>query len=240
MRFCRPNPRAASIGAACLLLSFGALCLQGCKPSEEPKETSASERLYAELDARFPEGRPGVTPAAKRMEDPDYRQALREATEARVSAANEVARAQEEITRFRAAYAKGMTSPEGVGPTDEALDAALVDHAHYQKLLADAKAAQAKAEEQQVAARETIRERMRREQTEYDTLKAKADAVAKAEGKPIRVREAVASTSTPAAPAVAPVSKTPAEASAPVSSTSVPTAKELAEQLNKPLVETAK
>lgn len=236
MRFYQPLPHAASIPAVCVLLCLGALCLQGCGPDDASSKKSESERLYAELDERFPEGRPGVTSGAKRMEDADYLKNLEASGSERVRLANEVAAAEQEVRRFRTAFAQGMKTPEGALPDDAALDAALANHAHYQKLLADLNAAQAKSTEQQKRVRATIRERMFREQKEYDTLKAQADAAAKAEGQLVRVAQ---SSATPAPqPKAAPAAAKAVTAEQPTSPT--PTAKDLAEQLNKPLVETAK
>lgn len=231
MRFCRTLPHAASVPAVCVLLCLGALNFQGCKPSEEPPKETASDRLYTKLDERFPEGRPGVTDTATRMEDPEYRKNLQSAATVQQALSDDLAQKQKAVARFREAYAKGMTKPDGSKPDDAALDAALVNHAHYQSLVAEVETAQAKVKEQQVAGRELIRARMFREQKEYDALKAEADAAAKAEGKAIRPGHDAFTVPAKAQQAAAPTQK-------PTSPT--PTAKDLAEQLNKPLVETAK
>lgn len=216
---------AMPMGVALGVLSLGSLILCGCGGDDsEP---------YAELDKRFPEGRPGVADVETRMKDAAYVAQISDAASdiSRLTAAAEKAKREVELHREtkRAALAKRLKAE----PRDAVLADALAKDAHYQALLKAAAEAEAAIEAKKQANIAMIRQRIYADQTAYDALRAEADAKAKKAGLPTRTEQQVkaaaeqlekdqaakatdtkAATAAPAAPA-APSEVPPAASAAP-------------------------
>ena len=209
-------PHVAKRVAACALFAFGTLILQGCGDEPEsaaaPAEGSAQPTTptpdpYAELDAKFPNGRPKPSTVAERGQDSDYVKKLSALPAERVRLSQAVAAAQAEVDRFRAQYAKDATRRFGHAPSEADLDASLANHAHYQKLaqaLADAQAAVAA---NRAKARALINEKRFGQTQAYDALRREADAAALAAGVPLRNDTPQPAPAAPAKPAAAPTGK---------------------------------
>lgn len=188
-------PHVAKRVAACALFAFGTLILQGCGDEPEsaaaPAEGSAQPTTptpdpYAELDAKFPNGRPKPSTVAERGQDSDYVKKLSALPAERVRLSQAVAAAQAEVDRFRAQYAKDATRRFGHAPTEEDLDASLANNAHYQKLVKAVTDAQAALDAYTVKVSQLINEKRFGEAKAYDALRREADAAAVAAGLPLR------------------------------------------------------
>lgn len=188
-------PHAAKRVAACALFAFGALILQGCGDEPEsaaaPAEGSAQPTTptpdpYAELDAKFPEGRPKSPTVAERGQDPEYVKALAALPDERVRLSQARAAAQAKVDAFRAQYAKDAVRRFGREPTEEDLDASLINNAHYQTLVKAVDDAQAELDAYTAKARALINEKRFGEVKAYDALRREADAAAVAAGLPLR------------------------------------------------------
>ena len=188
-------PHVAKRVAACALFAFGTLILQGCGDEPEsaaaPAEGSAQPTTptpdpYAELDAKFPEGRPKSPTVAERGQDPEYVKALAALPDERVRLSQARAAAQAKVDAFRAQYAKDAVRRFGREPTEEDLDASLINNAHYQTLVKAVDDAQAELDAYTAKARALINEKRFGEVKAYDALRREADAAAVAAGLPLR------------------------------------------------------
>ena len=206
MRF-DPFPHAASRVAAALCVCVFALIFQGCGDGEPDP--------YAALDAKYPDGRPAITPAAERLDDPAYREKIAQGAAAVAKLDAAYRDAQAKTARFRETIRAALAKRMGKDPTPEILEHELAKNAHHRALAqaeADAKAALDAARAANIAA---IREKMWAAAKDYDAMKAKADAAAQAAGQ--APRQATADPTPPPAlahrqaqtPAAAPA-KTPA------------------------------
>lgn len=188
-------PHVAKRVAACALFAFGALILQGCGDDAESAATPAEGTAqpttskpdpYAELDAKFPEGRPKSPTVAERGQDPEYVKALAALPDERVRLSQARAAAQAKVDAFRAQYAKDATRRFGHAPTEEDLDASLINNDHYQTLVKAVDDAQAELDAYIAKARALINEKRFGEVKAYDALRREADAAAVAAGLPLR------------------------------------------------------
>lgn len=188
-------PHVAKRVAACALFAFGTLILQGCGDEPEsaaaPAEGSAQPTAstpdpYAELDAKFPEGRPKSPTVAERGQDPEYVKALAALPDERVRLSQARAAAQAKVDAFRAQYAKDAVRRFGRAPTEEDLDASLINNDHYQKLVKAVEDAQAELDAYTAKARALINEKRFGEVKAYEALRREADAAAVAAGLPLR------------------------------------------------------
>lgn len=188
-------PHVAKRVAACALFAFGTLILQGCGDEPEsaaaPAEGSAQPTTptpdpYAELDAKFPEGRPKSPTVAERGQDPEYVKALAALPDERVRLSQARAAAQAKVDAFRAQYAKDAVRRFGREPTEEDLDASLINNAHYQTLVKAVDDAQTELDAYIAKARALINEKRFGEVKAYDALRREADAAAVAAGLPLR------------------------------------------------------
>lgn len=173
-------PHAARRSAACALLALGALVLQGCGEDPAPADP------YAELDARYPGGRPGIVDAQTRAKDAAYLSEIQRLGQARVAAEEAAARAEEAVARFRADYARSVSKRLGKEAPADYLEAALAHHAHFQSLLKAAEEARVAAEEAREAVAAAIRDKQDSARRAYDGLRAEADRAAVAAGLKIR------------------------------------------------------
>ncbi len=173
-------PYAARRVAACVLFTLGALILQGC--GEDPAPTDP----YAELDARYPGGRPGIVDAQTRAKDAAYLSEIQRLGQARVAAEEAAARAEEAVARFRADYARSVSKRLGKEAPADYLEAALAHHAHFQSLQKAAEEARASAEEAREAVAAAIRDKQDSARRAYDGLRAEADRAAVAAGLKVR------------------------------------------------------
>ena len=188
-------PHVAKRVAACALFAFGTLILQGCGDEPESAATPAEGTAqpttptpdpYAELDAKFPEGRPKSPTVAERGQDPEYVKALAALPDERVRLSQARAAAQAKVDAFRAQYAKDAVRRFGREPTEEDLDASLINNAHYQTLVKAVDDAQAELDAYTAKARALINEKRFGEAQAYDALRREADAAAVAAGLPLR------------------------------------------------------
>ena len=155
-------PYAAARVAACVLFAFAAVCYQGCdKAAEDP---------YAELDARFPEGNPGLADAQTRAQDPAYIEKLTQGANRYATLRAEAEKAKAETERFRAIVREGLTKRMGKEVPEALLEAELAKNAHYAGLLKAQRAAEEAAEAQRNANRQAIRERARAGMEAYEAL----------------------------------------------------------------------
>ncbi len=153
-----------------LLMGLG-LFLSGCGCGSDP---------YEELNAQFPEGRPGVLGVNERMADPVYKENLQKGAMSYLSLAGDAATLREQL-EARKAEIEASLKAAGATPTEAELNAALAQDTTYvnlQQALADA---DAKAEAQRLANAELIRQKAFEAQKKYDTLRAEADAKAAAQ-----------------------------------------------------------
>ena len=188
-------PHVAKGIAACALFAFGTLILQGCGDDPEsaaaPAEGAAQPSApapdpYAELDAKFPEGRPKTLSVAERGQDSEYLAALQAIRIEGTRLSQAVTAAQAQVDAFRAQYAKDALRRFGRQPTEEDLDASLANHAHYQGLVKALADAQAAVDANRAQARKLINAKRLGRTPEYDALRRKADAAALAAGIPLR------------------------------------------------------
>lgn len=196
----RKRTRLRAVGWTVIssLSILGSLILQGC--SEEAPSP------YAELDAKYPDGRPGSASVEERAQDAAYTAKLVAATKelgALQAAANE---AQAQADFFKGQLIDLLAKRLGKTPPRALIDAELEKNDHYQALVKTAQAAQAAANDQVVKNRQVIRERIWADVTAYDALRAEADAKAQAAGLPVRGRNS--SSSQPAPSAAKPLSET--------------------------------
>ncbi len=173
-------PDAARRVAACALLAVGALILQGCGEDPAPADP------YAELDARYPAGRPGLVDAQTRAKDAAYVSEIRRLGQARIAADQAAQKAEEAVARFRADYAKSVSKRLGKEAPKDYLEAALSHHAHFQALLKAAEEARAAAAQAQETVAQAIRDKQNAERRAYDELRAEADRRAVAAGLKVR------------------------------------------------------
>lgn len=183
------------ISTVCLL---GSLILQGCG-----EETPSP---YAELDAKYPEGRPGIADLNARTQDAAYMAKLAEGAKefSRLQAA--AATAQAQADHFKDQLIELLTQRVKKTPPQALIDAELAKNDHYQKLSKQAEAAREAVSAKIVANRALIRERMWADSVAYDAMRAEADARAKAAGLPVRKAPARVSLQT-ARPSAKPLSE---------------------------------
>lgn len=193
----RTRLRAVGWTVMSTLCLLGTLILQGC----EEKEPSP----YAELDAKYPEGRPGIADVDARTQDTAYMAKLSAGAKEISILQAAVAKAEKEAEFFKGQLLNLLAQRVGKTPPQALQDAELEKNDHYQELLAKVEAARAAVTAQIAANRKMIRERMWADVTAYDAMRAEADAKAKAAGLP--VREAPQS-SQPAQPTAKPLSET--------------------------------
>lgn len=206
--------------AVCVIGVVSAMCYIGCdKASEDP---------YAELDAKFPEGRPGLADARTRAQDPAYVEKIETGAQRFVSLREAAEKAQAEADKFRGIVREALAKRMKEEPPEAILEAELAKNAHYQTLAKTAAEAKAVAEAQRQANMKAIRDRMHAGARAYDDLRAKADAEARAAGLPVRQDVAAA----PTAPAA---SRPPAAQSKPQAPAAAPTVRELSEATGKPV-----
>lgn len=220
-------PYAAARVAACVLFAFAAVCYQGCdKAAEDP---------YAELDARFPEGNPGLADAQTRAQDPAYIEKLTQGANRYATLRAEAEKAKAKTERFRATIREGLTKRMGKEVPEALLEAELAKNAHYAGLIEAQRAAEEAAEAQRNENRRTIRERARAGMESYEALRAEADAKAKAAGLPVRAPVAATPTPAEAAFAKAQAAKAAAKAASPKAAGEAPTVKQLSEDTGIPV-----
>lgn len=185
------------VNTLCLL---GTLILQGCSESEPSP--------YAELDEKYPEGRPGIASVETRTQDAAYMAKVSEGIKELSRLQAVAAKATEEAEFFKKQLIDLLAQRVGEEKPHPALiEAELEKDHHYQKLLKKAEAAKAAVLAQQAAGRQLIRERMWADAAAYDAMRAEADAKAKAAG--LSVREgAPTQSSQPAQPTAEPLSET--------------------------------
>lgn len=181
----RRFPHTAKRFAACVVCLLGALIFQGCgKDESEP---------YAELDKRFPEGRPGVADVAERTQDAEYMARLRQRAGEFTALSQAAAKAKATAEHFRAQLVAALAKRVKREPPPAMVEQELAKNDHYQALLKAQREAEAAVEAKRRENGEAIRARMRAGQAAYDALRAEADAKAKAAGLPTRAeREAKA------------------------------------------------
>ena len=170
--------------AICALSLFGIATFQGCGEADSPADASP----YSELDRRFPEGRPGATDVATRMQDAEYTGKIRVASEEISRLKQEASAARAAADAHRAALVKLLAERMQEEPSEEIVAAMLAkpENARYRELAAAAEAAEAAVEAKYQENRELIRARMWAEAKAYDAMKAEADARAEAAGREIR------------------------------------------------------
>ncbi len=184
MRNERP-PHTAQRLAACVAFLFGALIFQGCgKDEPEP---------YAELDWRFPEGRPALADVAERAQDAEYMARLRVAADEFTRLSQAAAKAKSAADHFKGQLTAALAKRVGREPPAAMLEAELAKNDHYQGLLKAQREAEAALLAKRRENEAAIRARMTADRDAYDALRAEADARAKAAGLPTRAaREAEA------------------------------------------------
>lgn len=197
----RTRLRAVGWTVASTICLLGALILQGCSDSEPSP--------YAELDEKFPQGRPGVASVETRTQDAAYMakvsEGIKELSRLRLVAD----KATEDAEIFKKQLIDLLAQRVGeVKPHPALIDAELEKNDHYQELLKKAEAAQAAVAAQQAAGRKLIRERMWADATAYDAMRAEADAKAKAAGLAVR-EDATTPSSQSQTPTAKPLSETP-------------------------------
>lgn len=171
-------PHAAKRFAACLAFLLGALIFQGCgKDDPEP---------YAELDRRFPEGRPGIADVEERAQDAAYMARLRVAAGEFAHLSQAAQKAASAADHFRGQLAAALAKRIGREPPAAMLEAELAKNDHYQGLLKAQREAEAALAEKRRENEAAIRARMNAGRDAYDALRAEADAKARAAGLPVR------------------------------------------------------
>ncbi len=174
-------PHTAKRFAVCLAFILGALIFQGCG-EDEPKP-------YADLDERFPEGRPGITGVAERAQDAEYLAQVRSGAAEFVQLSQAAASARSAAEHFKEQLVKGLEKRLGHEPSLGVVADTLAKNDHYQQLLKAQQEAEAAMEAKRLANVALIRARMSAERDAYDALRAEADARAKAAGLPTRAEE---------------------------------------------------
>ncbi|MEG1788096.1 MAG: hypothetical protein RR268_02605 [Kiritimatiellia bacterium] len=171
-------PHAPWRNGACLSLLCAALLLQGCSDDSDP---------YAELDSRFPEGRPGIASVEERANDRSYQQQMIAASKAFAARSDAVATAK----KATEAYVKVISETWKKNYHAEQVPAAmlaqrLAEDDHYKELLKAQQEAEAACEQLRTANMKLIRDRMNAPVVAYETMAAAADAAAQKAGKPTR------------------------------------------------------
>ena len=171
-------PQAAKQIAVCLLGVFGTLIFQGCKDD--------APQPYAELDARFPEGRPGLADTDARAQDAAYQAALTAAAKELSGLQQTASAARAEAERFGKTLTEQLSARVGKTPPAKLVAAELETNEHYQKLLKTAEAAEAAVRAKQQENQKLIRDRMWADANAYDRMKAQADEQARQAGVAVR------------------------------------------------------
>lgn len=184
------------ISTLCLL---GTLILQGCGENEPSP--------YAELDEKFPNGRPGIVDLETRTQDAAYMAKLQAGAKEISNLQAAATAAANEAEFFKKQLIDLLAKRVGETPHPALVTAELEKNDHYQNLLKKAEAAQAAVMEQIAANRKVIRERMWADAAAYDAMRAEADAKAKAAGLSVR-ESAPTQSSQPARPTAKPLSET--------------------------------
>ncbi len=177
-------PQAVLKCAVCALIAVCSLCFQGCE-KEEPQP-------YAELDAKFPEGRPQIADVEERGRDQAYQERIKEGARQVAKLSTQAVAAREKADAFGGELTKLLEKRLGTKPPQALIDAELSKNEHYQRLLKAAQEAEAAAESQRQANTQLIRDRIWEPVREYERLKAQADAQAKAAGLPVRAASPLA------------------------------------------------
>ncbi len=196
--------RVAVVG----VIAVATLILQGCGGEDEVSREGASgassgdakapatlldaevlaaqKKLYAAVDAKYPNGMPPVEGVEVRSADAEYQAKIQEAIRQQqpLLAAQRVA--QQEVDAFQATIRENLRKRMGVEPNEVIVADALAKNAHYQSLLATLEEANAAVEAARVANSALIRERRMRKINDYTNLKAAADAAAREAGVPVR------------------------------------------------------
>lgn len=200
--FYRRQLHVLSRGIACLLFVFGSLILQGCGDNSPPEaETQkdstttsadglvAREKYYADLDAKYPQGRPALTTGDERVKDEAYKAELKQLGNERTKAADAYAAAQKAADDYRALLVKNWTAAveaRGMKVSQSLINEKLAQHAHYQSLLK----AVAEAEEANRKATGRVYQRIQQQthaaQKEYDQMLSTVEAQVKEAGLPTR------------------------------------------------------
>ncbi len=217
-------PQAVLKCAVCALVVVGALCFQGCE-KEKPQP-------YAELDAKFPKGRPEIAGVEERGRDAAYQERIKEGAKQFAKLSTQAVAAREKADAFGGELTKLLKKRLGTEPPQALIDAELAKNEHYQRLLKVAQEAEAKAESQRQANTQVIRDRMWEPVREYERMKAEADAQAKAAGLPVRTFSPMAP-----GPVIPPAArKAKAETPAPEAQKKpAPTVKDLAKETGIPV-----
>ncbi len=211
-RFCMlmaSSLRAVTRVVGCGSIVLGTLILQGCGEDDSTVQKDATKtssgvhsptddttaeairaaqaHIYAELDAKFPDGMPLVSTPEERGQDAVYMAQIAEAQKVTARLHATLQKVQAEADHFKAIVIEDLRTEVGREPNALILNERLSQSDHYQKLLAAVAAAQTAVDENQQVNMQLITERERRPITEYETLKATADATAVAAGIPVRV-----------------------------------------------------
>lgn len=214
--FSRRQLQMVSKVIVCLFIVFGSLIFQGCGENAPPgvEETktpktinadtlAAREKYYADLDAKYPNGRPPMADYKERAKDEAYLDELQQLGIERVRAAKALEAAEKALSDYRTLLVKTWTeeyTSKGAKLNDRIIELRLDSHAHYQTLLKNVE-----TERQNVdALRKRVSGRIHQQtvapQREYDQMLLSVETQVKEAGLPPRgVSQTQDSTSAPEA-----------------------------------------
>ena len=238
--------RGTSLSLCVITLCVSVLFV-GCGKDKEPAKADP----YAELDARFPKGRPLAASTQERAQDEEYLAKVSAAAREMQEIQRVAVAAKREVENFRAQIVKAMAERLGKEPSEAMIEDQLSKKAYYQQLLAAQKEAEAAVEAKRQANQELIRARMWADVEAYKAMKAEADAKAVAAGIPPRFsreaakaeakakREAAKASGQPVAAVKPQAIDTPAQAEAPAKPVERLTVETLSQETGLPVLPSA-
>ncbi len=150
----------------------------------------AQAPYYAELDAAYPDGMPGLTTVEERVNDEAYN-AERATLRAQKTALQKTAEEARKVAdHYKANQIEMLRTKLGAEPFPEVVEERLARDEYYKELVAKVTAAEAAVAAKQAELAAVIRARRYADITHYQELKAAADSAVQAAGLPVRTEAA--------------------------------------------------